>query len=386
MLDPDSLPAPRELERTESFPDPLETFDGERIEAPAEWRETRREELKTLFGQYIYGHAPEAGPDVEFEVHERGEFAGGTMREIDCILATGFSFRFLHLTPEPGAPTFVAPNGMGNHAVHSDERVTHTDAASEFGFSFVNEEGPAERGEGEAAWCPEYLVERGYGLLTVCAADVDPDRDEFTDGVQAELDAPGPAGTGWGALRAWAWGLSRGVDYLEDGGAPAIAFGHSRFGKAALLAGAFDERFDAVVPHQSGTGGMAPARDNDQETVGEITTAFPHWFCDFFPAFAGRVPRLPVDSHELVALVAPRPLLDTAGLRDVRTNPPRALDALRAAAPVYDLLGGPAEVDRCFPGDDAGEAGALCQYRRATGHTMERGYWAVTCDFLDTHL
>jgi|GEM_PF-2133312 len=384
MLDPDSLPAPRELAPSEGFPDPFETFDGGRVETPEAWRETRRPELKTLFGQYVYGHAPEA--EVEFEVHERGGFAGGVLREVDATLDTGFSFRFLHLAPAPDAPTFVAPNGMGNHAVHPDERITVTEAAREHGFSFANETGPADRGEGAEAWCAEYLLERGYGLLTVCAADVDPDRDDFSDGVQAELGSPGPAGTGWGALRAWAWGLSRGVDYLESEGAPAVAFGHSRFGKAALVAGAFDERFDAVVPHQSGTGGMAPARNNDQETLGEITGAFPHWFCDLFPAFAGRVPKLPVDSHLLAALVAPRPLLDTAGLRDVRTNPPRALDALRAAAPVYDLLGGPSEVDLRFPGDDAGEAGALCQYRRETVHTMERGYWEVTCDFLDTHL
>jgi hypothetical protein len=117
--------------------------------------------------------------------------------------------------------------------------------------------------------------------------------------------------------------------------------------------------------------------------VTDIVSTFPHWFADSFAAFAGRPERLPVDQHLLAALVAPRPLLDTQGARDYWANPGLALDALDAAAPVYELLG--AEYGG-LSHDEATPAGDLAQHRRETGHTLGPAHWESILAFADRHL
>jgi hypothetical protein len=166
--------------------------------------------------------------------------------------------------------------------------------------------------------------------------------------------------------------------------------GHSRRGKTALLAGALDERIALVVPHQSGTGGCALSRDNDQETVDRINRVFPHWFNDIFPRFGDNEARLPVDQHLLIALVAPRALLDTEGSLDHWANPPRAFDALREADRVYKFLGAPGMIAQS-PHDGSTpftreNTGNLAQLRLQTKHTLNQAYWAGILDFADLWL
>ena len=202
------------------------------------------------------------------------------------------------------------------------------------------------------------------------------------------------AAESWGTLRAWAWGLERCVDFLVTHSAldpkRICLIGHSRLGKTVLLAGAIDERVALVVPHQSGTGGCALSRDNDQETVQKINDRFPHWFNGAFKKFNGREAALPVDQHLLLALVAPRAVLDTEGERDVWANPPAALRALHAADPVWKFLGASGLHDDGLlsePQTLAGNAvGKLLQYRCDTGHEMNLGYWNISLDFADAVL
>jgi hypothetical protein len=392
--DPEALPAPSRLEPSPALPDPFRRFDGTPVETPAEWRE-RRAELEGLFRHYVYGYAPDA-PRIDVDVDGRGRTLGGdaTLREATISFpdlppeAPSIHLALVRPRTDDDVPVVLGLNREGNHATVADEAVTVAPAASRFGS--------AGRGERADAWCVDYLVERGYGFATFHCADVDPDRDDFSDGVHPVYDdgaLPGPAGSEWGTLAAWAWGLQRCVDHLHsaDGvrSEEIAVLGHSRRGKAALLAGATDERIGLVVPHQSGTGGVALSRDNGQETVASITENFPHWFADTFHAFGGRPERLPVDQHLLVAMVAPRPLLDTAGARDYWLNPGRSLDALRAAAPVYDHLGARGLVGDglLYEGDEitAETAGRLLQYRRETEHTLELGYWEAILDFADLH-
>jgi hypothetical protein len=387
--DPESLPAPRDLPAREGLPDPFQTLDGDRIETSDAWRERRRPELRRLFAHYVYGYAPEAAETAFAVRSERPILDGaGTLREVEIRFpgtgADPIPLALFHPGDGP-VPVVLGLNRDGNHTVADDGAVTVTPSAREHG------RGVADRGAEADFWCPEYLLERGYALATFHHADADPDRDEFTDGLHSRFEVPGPTGAGWGTLRAWAWGLQRALDYLAaaDDLRESVLFGHSRRGKAALLAAATDERADVAAPHQSGTGGTALSRGNDQETVAAINESFPHWFNDVFPAFAGRERRLPVDQHLLIALVAPRPVLDTEGMRDFWANPPRALDALRGAVPVYDLLDAPGPAGNLLAAGDeitAESAGSLCQYRRDTGHTMERGYWATLCDFADLHV
>jgi len=387
------LTRPSELPERSELPDPLVTFDGKRVGTAEEWRDVRRPELKQLFQHYVYGYLPSRSP-ISVDVENRGEVVNGRGTLYEIAIAFGEfpsdapTIDLLHVVPAGAdtAPVFLAVNRRGNHAVATDDSITITDSGDRFGVD--------RRGSYRDGWCLDRLLDRGYGFATFHHADVDPDRDDFTEGIHPYCEeCPGTAATRPGTLAAWAWGIHHAVTYLERADRvrdDAIAVtGHSRRGKAALLAGALDDRIDLVAPHQSGTGGGALSRDNSQETVAAINEAFPHWFNDLFPAFAGRPVRLPVDQHQLLALVAPRPLIDTEGARDYWANPGRAYDAVRAAAPVYDVLDSRGLVgDGLLYGDaeiTPDTAGSLLQYRRETGHTLDSGYWSAILDFADVH-
>jgi endo-1,4-beta-xylanase len=147
-----------------------------------------------------------------------------------------------------------------------------------------------------------------------------------------------------GALMAWAWCVSRVIDALEKedrvDAKKVVVTGHSRYGKAALVAGAFDERVALTVPSHSGCAGSAPFRFiyGKSEQLHNIAGAFPYWFGPHFKQFEGKVDRLPVDQHLLLALVAPRALLQTEGTKDSWTNPEGAQLTHVAAKKVYDFL------------------------------------------------
>ncbi len=151
-----------------------------------------------------------------------------------------------------------------------------------------------------------------------------------------------------------------------------------------------------VIPHQSGTGGTAPSRGAKQ-SVKTINKNFPHWYNDLFPDFGGFDGNgdpneyfLPFDQHSLIALVAPRPLLDGSGLRDVFTDYLQVFPALVEATPAYQLLGvegitGNGYIDGDVESIPADYAGRLLQYRRDTKHTVNIDYWNAFIDYADLH-
>jgi hypothetical protein len=119
-----------------------------------------------------------------------------------------------------------------------------------------------------------------------------------------------------------------------------VVTGHSRYGKAALVAGAFDDRIAVTVPSHSGCGGAAPYRFiyAKNEQLNDVARNFPHWFRPDFNQFVDKVQRLPVDQHLLLALVAPRPLMNTEGTQDIWINPQGAQLTHLAAKKVYEFL------------------------------------------------
>lgn len=386
--------APSRCDWRPDLPDPLKTTGDDPIETVEGWRD-RRDVIERQFRHYVYGYAPES-PELETTITSETPVldGAGVLREVEIVFpalpADAPTIGLAVVVPteaveaDRSVPVLLGLNAFGTHAAIDDPAVTITDAGRAIG---------AERGAMADAWCVDRVLARGYAFATYHLADVDPDRSDAA-GLTPYFDneLPGPPGTEWGAIAAWAWGLQRCVDYLrsvETVRPDAIAVtGHSRCGKAALLAGATDERIGLLAPHQSGTGGVTLARDNGQESVGDITGGFPHWFADTFAAFAGQVERLPVDQHLLVALVAPRPLLDTEGSRDYWTNPGRALDSLEAASPVWDLHdveGLPENAPLSDEEITAETVGRLCQYRRETAHTLEAGYVDAILDFADVH-
>lgn len=398
------FPAVAKLPARPELPDPFTMFDGSKVRTRKQWHDERRPELMALFQHYMYGHTP-APPGIVARLGKTDStlFEGkATLKEIEI------SFRGLssdnapriHLAlfiPADGGgpfPVFLALNKCGNHTVVDHPGITIDPSA------WVHEQcggrGTAE-GRGAAAdfWCIDYLISRGYAFATFHESNIDPDKHDFSDGIHPHYpDLPGPKESRWGTIAAWAWGLQRCVDYLVtdaqiDPDRIAVT-GHSRRGKTALLAGAFDERIALVVPHQSGTGGCALSRDNDQETVERINRVFPHWFNDTFTQFNDNEARLPIDQHLLMALVAPRPLLDTEGKQDKWANYNSARRAMQAADKVYKFLGSDGLVGTGLVEDDepidGPNFGTLLQYRRDTRHTLNRGYWKAILDFADLHL
>lgn len=177
-------------------------------------------------------------------------------------------------------------------------------------------------------------------------ADIQPDYDTSTKGIRSVYPQDAGVVCGpdqWGAIAAWAWGLSRALDYLctdKDVDASRVALiGHSRLAKTALWAGAVDSRFAMVIANESGCGGAAISRRSYGETVGIINRSFPHWFCDNFKKYSENESALPVDQHELLALIAPRPLCIGSAREDRWSDPQGERLGMEAALKVYDLYG-----------------------------------------------
>ena len=395
-----------DLPTSEAPPDPLVTFDGTPVRTAEQWRSRRRPELVRLIQHYMYGFAPPAPENLQAKVERtHPEALGGkaTLQEITLTFGPQGKGRINLLLIVPNkakdkAPAFVGLNFNGNHAVLADPQIALPTAWMRDQKPGVenNRATDAGRGTEVGVWCAEELVDRGYALATAYYGDIDPDKHDWTDGVHALYYKEGqtqPAPHEWGSIAAWAWGLSRMVDYLAtrddlDSGRIA-AIGHSRLGKTALLAGALDERIAIVCPHQSGTGGAAMSRNNDQETVKRINTSFPHWFNDNFVQFNDQENKLPFDQHSLMALCAPRPIFDTEGLQDKWANYDNALRSIQGADPVYKLLGRkgfkagrPLEQEESITDDNFGE---LMQHRRDEKHVLNSGYWNQILNFADKY-
>lgn len=338
-------------------PDPLTTFDGERIATAEEWNTKRRPELVAYFTDQIYGAIPEhtlRSSSTIIEQDNRALDGKAKRMQIQLSFTNGDKILdftlLLYLPNKKNQPTvFLGYNFFGNHTISNDSAVVISKAWAnnneELGITdhILTENSRAGKA---SRWPLEKILDAGYGLATIYYGEVDPDKDDFSDGIHSLLYTQGqekPRNDQWGSIAAWAWGMGRAMDYLKNytdtKNSKVVALGHSRLGKAALWAGANDDRFAAVISNNSGCGGAALSKRKYGETIAAINQRFPHWFCTNFQQFNGNEEALQVDQHQLLALIAPRPLYVASAEEDQWADPKGEYLSAHYTTPVYGLFG-----------------------------------------------
>jgi hypothetical protein len=388
------------------IPEVLVARDGTRIADVAAWRERRRPELLQLFATEVYGKTPTEAVKLRWETAsvDRNALGGrATRKEVTLHFTAEVKGPKLHLLiyqPNRGTgpyPAFLGLNYYGNNCVNADPGITLSTAwmrsNAPFGTEF-NRATEQTRGAHASRWQVETVIDRGYATVTAYYGDLCPDHNGGMEEAVGALFKSGTASKrppdGWGAIGIWAWGLSRALDYLEtdrDIDARRVAVhGHSRLGKAALWAGAQDERFALVISNDSGCGGAALSKRDFGETVALINQNFPPWFALNFRKYNKKEADLPIDQHELLALVAPRPLYVASAEDDLHADPKGEFLAAKFAGPVYALYGkkglgvdAPPAVNR--------PVGETIGYHVRTGiHDITDYDWAQYLNFADRHL
>ncbi len=358
-----------------SLPDPLVMNNGSKVADAKTWQDKRRPQILELFRENIYGRAPIGRPDgMTFEagIINRQALEGTATRK-DLVI-----------------------NFSGNSSgPRMDMRVYTPNTATGPVSCFLYLGRPMPDGSPLHSRLVEALPEilsRGYGLAIIDREGVDPDEyDKFRNGVHGVFDPAGERpGDAWGTISAWAWGLSRALDYLEtdkDVDAKKVAvMGVSRAGKTALWAGAQDERFAMTISICSGCTGAALSRRRFGEPVGAINARFPHWFCENYSGYDWKEDALPVDQHMLLSLIAPRLAYVSSADEDLWADPRGEFLGAKHADSVYRILGAKGLESEHMPGlESPVQTGRVGYHIRRGGHGLEQYDWLRYLDFADKY-
>ncbi len=377
------------------LPDPLVMADGTAVRTAQQWRKLRRPELVGLFERNIYGVSPERPAHMRFVVTETSANAldGIAVRKQVAIYLDGTSggpqmsvLIYLPANAHGPVPMFVGPNFHGNQSVSADPAIAITSnwvTAAE-GIN-KNRATLHSRGTDASEWPIERILKAGYGVATYFTGDLYPDGDnQFAQSIQPYYRTNPSAPGHWGAVATWAWGLSRVYDYLATDRAVdakrVIVIGHSRYGKAALWAGGRDTRFAAVISNDSGEGGASLYRRNFGETIRVMNN---YWFAPNYKTFSEREGELPVDAHELIALVAPRPVYIGAASEDLWADPVGMFLAAKGAEPVYRLLGVEGMAADAMPAPGQAVLSRISYHLRVGPHGITAWDWDNYLRFAD---
>jgi hypothetical protein len=359
-----------------SLPDPLRTLAGAAVTTAADWQNVRRPEVLELFREHAYGRVPETKYEQSFHVADEDARAlngAATLRQVDVKIVRGDKNLTIRVN-------LFVPNNAPRPAP---------------AFLLICNRGPENidptRQTKSPFWPVEEGIARGYAMAAFHNADVDPDKhDDFQNGIHGLLDEAPRQADSWGTLAAWAWGASRVLDYLQT--VPQInsrqvaVIGHSRGGKTALWAAAEDQRFAMGVSNDSGCGGASLSRRRFQgrEQVARIVSSFPHWFCTNFSQYAEREDELPIDQHELIALIAPRAVAVGSSAEDRWADPRGEFLSVTHAAPVYALFGHKALGGSEMPAIGSAIHGDQAHYHLRPGkHNLIVEDWQHYWDFAD---
>jgi len=347
-----------------TLPDLLTMQNGKKITTEKEWRLQRRPEILQLFANNVYGRTMVGRPkEMTWEVVSEKKthndsaieknitiyFAGkkdGPKMDLKLVLPAGIKKR---------VPVFLIPL-WGN-----DE---------------------------------SYLIAHGYGSAVFNPAQVELDKkDKYDSSIRKYYAKPGqnkPDPYDWGAIGAWAWAMSRAMDYLETDKAvdakKVCIMGFSRYGKVTMWAGAQDQRFALIVSGESGCGGAVIVRRGYGETLPVINRNFPYWFNDQFKTYNDRVNDLPVDWHMMVALMAPRPVYIATAEGDQWGDPKGSFLAGKYAQPVYDLYKEKGVGVEDMPPVETPMGDFIGYHNRTGKHAINRYDWEQFVKFADKHL
>ena len=384
---------------TYTLPDPLTFPNGGRVRNAKDWYENRRPQILKLFEDNMHGHSPERPAGMKFDVFEKSgsAFDGKAMRRQITIFFTGDrngpKADLLLYLPAPAkspVPVLLNLSFSANSRTVDDSGVRPGEV-----WNREHKRVPAAQGMaiGRVTRVPD-LLDAGFGFATIYYGDIEPD---FAGGAQYGIRGaylkPGqtePGPSDWGAIGAWAWGLSRAMDYLvTDSGVDSsrvAILGISRLGKTVLWAAAQDTRFAMVIASCSGEGGAALSRRNYGETVKNLNVNFGYQFAGNYQKFGGHVDELPVDSNMLLSLIAPRPLLLQTGDQDKWSDPRGEFLAAVAAGPVWKLLGKDDLGTTEMPAPGTSILHTLAYEMHAGGHGTVPSDWDVFLEFMRLHL
>ena len=380
-----------------ALPELLRFEDGSPVDGPEAWQR-RRTELLELFRGHVYGRGPAVAAPIRAKFFERDVAAlgGAALRTQARIFLLGHEdgpwMDVLLYRPAGSGPVpaFLGLNFGGNATIHGDPAIRLPESWVRGGFWGEDRADEGSRGAASSRWPIEEILARGYAVATVYAGDIAPDDPEHVR--EGLLGAFPPAGAddAFGAVGAWAFGLSRALDWLTDvegiDASRVAVLGHSRLAKAALWAGAQDERFAMVVSNNSGCAGAALTRRRFGETLLAMTTFFPHWMAPRLASYTGPEGDPPVDQHQLLALVAPRALYVASATRDAWADPRGEFLGAREASPAFELLGGGGLTLAEFPAAGGSGGGGIGYHNRVGEHDITLEDWRHYLDFADRHL
>lgn len=372
-------------------------FSNAAITDRATW-ETLKPSLHEVFEREVYGAFPQTTLDwtLERRLIDDDAFNGlGVVEEL-ILTDTGGRFRIpiVLVTPHTGnpAPLIIASHFCANHNVFPQYSLEKPAVYP----SFCDNSSPESFGAQFKRFILgtyietvpiEELLREGFSFATFYTGSVVPDSAAHAPEALKLLSSVS-AEPVTGVISAWAWGYLQVLHALEVDSRidreRVTLFGHSRDGKAVLLAAAHDESVDAVISHQSGTGGAAPSRRDVGESIRAMMESYPYWFDSAFLKFAGRETELTLDQHFLLALIAPRPVLLTGARFDKWADPKGSFMALRDASSVYDLY----QDEKSFTArtlTDFVPRDTLAFFMRPLNHGTRASDWRAFIEFLNVH-
>lgn len=350
------------------LPGLLEFADGSKVTTVEDWQK-RRKEIQELLCNEIYGVLPPKPTSVSAVLNKANKTAyAGKALEQNITLTVEFDNKSFSFPVNVFIPKLVE-NPMA--------------------IVYI-----AFRPDLPDRYFPiEEIIDEGFAIATFCYNDIANDKeDNFSEKLAGLLKKEGErAPNDTGKIMMWAWAASRVVDYLEtrnDIDHRNIAvMGHSRLGKTALVAGAYDERFTFIFPNDSGCSGDAITRGKEGERIADITKSFPFWFCPNYLKYAGKEEQMPFDQHFLVAAIAPRFVCAGTAIEDKWADPDSQYLSYVAADEVYKFLGkeGFIHPDRLPEAGDIFHEGTIGFHKRTGTHFHSRYDWQRFMDFMKKH-